>query len=72
MFLFTVNLVCLNVAGIATFLIQGLPPKDWRMTSGIMLVWVLLLGFLLAMMAGRIVLGFGAWESVFSYFANSR
>ena len=60
MFLFTVNLVCVNVAGIATFLIQGLPPKSWRMTSGIMLVWVALLGLLIAMMAGRILLGFGA------------
>jgi len=72
MFLFTVNLVCINVAGIATFLIQGLPPKDWRMTGGIILVWVFLLGLLLAMMAGRILLGFGAWESVFVYFANSK
>ncbi|WP_086608264.1 TIGR00341 family protein [Erythrobacter donghaensis] len=67
MFLFTVNLVCVNVAGIATFLFQGLPPKNWRMTTGIMLGWVLLLGLLIAMMAGRILLGFGAWEGVFGY-----
>jgi uncharacterized membrane protein len=72
MFLFTVNLVCVNVAGIATFLFQGLPPKSWRMTTGIMLGWVLLLGLLIAMMAGRVLLGFGAWEGVFGYFGGSR
>lgn len=72
MFLFTVNLVCVNVAGIATFLFQGLPPKSWRMTTGIMLGWVLLLGLLIAMMAGRILLGFGAWEGVFGYLGASR
>lgn len=71
MFLFTVNLVCVNVAGIATFLFQGLPPKSWRMTTGIMAVWVLLLGLLTAMMAGRILLGFGAWEGVFAYLGAS-
>lgn len=67
MFLFTVNLVCVNVAGIAMFLIQGLPPKDWRMTSGVMLVWVLLLLVLISMMAGRIFLGFGSWETLIDY-----
>ncbi len=72
MFLFTVNLVCVNVAGIATFLFQGLPPKSWRMTTGIMLVWVFLLGLLIAMMAGRILLGFGAWEGVFGFLGASR
>lgn len=67
MFLFTVNLVCVNVAGIATFLFQGLPPKSWRITTGIILVWIGILGLLAAMMAGRILLGFGAWESVFGF-----
>lgn len=71
MFLFTVNLVCVNVAGIVTFLFQGLPPKSWRMTTGIMLVWVLLLGLLMAMMAGRILLGLGAGEGIFSALGNS-
>lgn len=70
MFLFTVNLVCVNVAGIATFLVQGLPPKNWRITTGIMLVWVFLLALLIAMMAGRILLGFGAWEGAFAYFGE--
>lgn len=71
MFLFTINLVCVNVAGIATFLLRGLPPKNWRMTTGIMLLWVSLLGLLVAMMAGRILLGFGAWEGIFGYLGNS-
>jgi uncharacterized hydrophobic protein (TIGR00341 family) len=67
MFLFTVNLVCVNVAGIVMFLFQGLPPKNWRITTGIMLVWVFLLLLLMSMMAGRIFLGFGAWESLIDY-----
>jgi uncharacterized hydrophobic protein (TIGR00341 family) len=41
--LFAVNLVCVNVAGIAAFLFQGLPPRNWRITGGIMLVWLVLL-----------------------------
>lgn len=49
--LFATNLVCLNVAGIATFLIQGLPPKNWRITSGILLVWSLLLLLLVSLLA---------------------
>ncbi|PXW77513.1 putative hydrophobic protein (TIGR00341 family) [Blastomonas natatoria] len=63
MFLFTVNLVCVNVAGILTFLFQGLPPKSWRMTMGIMLVWLLILTLLMSMMAGTIFLGIGSWGS---------
>ncbi|MFT6475060.1 MAG: putative membrane protein [Qipengyuania sp.] len=72
LFLFTVNLVCVNVAGIAMFLIQGLPPTSWRMTSGIMLVWVVLLILLMSMMAGRIFLGFGSWDLVMDYLTASR
>ena len=64
LFLFTVNLVCVNVAGIATFLFQGLPPKSWRMTAGITFVWLLILGLLMSMMAGRIFLGIGSLESL--------
>lgn len=57
LFLFAVNLVCVNVAGIAMFLFQGLPPKDWRLTTGIMVLWGMLLLLLGAMMAGRVFLG---------------
>lgn len=63
LFLFTVNLVCVNVAGIATFLFQGLPPKSWRITAGIALVWLIILALLMSMMAGRILLGIGSLES---------
>lgn len=61
LFLFAVNLVCVNVAGLVMFLVQGLPPKSWRMTSGVLAVWVILLVVLMSMMAGRIFLGFGSW-----------
>lgn len=71
LFLFAVNLVCVNVAGIAMFLFQGLPPKSWRMTSGIMLVWVLLLVMLASMMAGRIFLGFGSLEGVLGHLTGA-
>lgn len=72
LFLFTVNLVCVNVAGIAMFLFQGLPPTSWRMTSGIMLVWVVLLILLMSMMAGRIFLGIGSWDFVMDNLTASR
>lgn len=60
LFLFVVNLVCVNVAGIVMFLVQGLPPKNWRMTTGIMVVWALILLALLSMMLGRLFLGAAA------------
>ncbi len=66
-FLFAVNLVCVNVSGIAMFLIQGLPPKNWRMTGGVLAVWSLLLIVLTSTMAGRIFFGFGSWETVLRY-----
>lgn len=56
-FLFLVNLVCVNVAGIATFLMQGLPPKSWRMTGGILALWAALLLLLMSMMAGSFLFG---------------
>ncbi|WP_284125814.1 TIGR00341 family protein [Parerythrobacter aestuarii] len=56
-YLFMVNLVCVNVAGIATFLLQGLPPRSWRMTAGIFAVWAALLLLLASSLAG--VLEFG-------------
>lgn len=67
LFLFAVNLVCVNVAGIVMFLFQGLPPRNWRMTGGILGLWAILLIALMSMMAGRIFLGFGSWHLVMSY-----
>ena len=51
--LFGANLVCINVAGIATFLVQGLPPKDWRLTGGILVTWFALLALLSVIIAAR-------------------
>ncbi len=56
-YLFAVNLVCLNVAGIATLLLQGLPPKDWRMTGGIMALWLFVLVAMASLLVGRVALG---------------
>ena len=44
--LFATNLVCINVAGILTFLFQGLPPSSWRMTGSLLVLWAALLGAL--------------------------
>jgi uncharacterized hydrophobic protein (TIGR00341 family) len=60
LFLFANNLVCINIAGIAAFLIQGLPPKRWRITLGVLATWVAVLLLFMAMITGRIVLGI-AW-----------
>lgn len=51
--LFATNLVCINVSGIAMFLIQGLPPKHWRITGGIILMWIIMLLLFFTMIAGR-------------------
>ncbi len=67
LFLFTINLVCVNVAGIVMFLAQGLPPKSWRITTGIVLVWGVILTLLGSMMAGRVFLGLGSWSSIIGY-----
>lgn len=56
-YLFLVNLVCVNVAGIATFLVQGLPPKSWRITGAILTMWIALLILLALALAGRFGLG---------------
>lgn len=64
MFLFAVNLVCVNVAGIVTFLMQGLPPQRWHMTGGILAIWVLVLLLLASLVAGRLLLGIGTLEIV--------
>ena len=72
LFLFTVNLVCVNVAGILTFLFQGLPPKSWRMTASIILVWLLILTLLMSMMAGTIFLGIGSWDGLIGNIAPAK
>ncbi len=68
LFLFAINLVCVNVAGIAMFLFQGLPPKSWRMTTGILALWVFILFLLASLMAGRLLFGLGTME-LFERFA---
>ncbi len=60
LFLFAINLVCVNVAGIVMFLLQGLPSKSWRITGGILALWASILILLGLMVAGRIAFGFGA------------
>lgn len=59
-FLFATNLVCINVAGIATFLAQGLPPKSWRITAGVLVIWVGLLLLLSVALVARFGIGFTA------------
>lgn len=54
--LFAVNLVCINVAGIVMFLMQGLTPKNWRLTGGILALWSLVLMMLAAVAAGHLIL----------------
>ena len=61
LFLFATDLVCINIAGIAAFLLQGLPPKRWRITAGVLGVWIAILLVFIAMITGRIVLGV-AWS----------
>lgn len=53
--LFLTNLVCINVAGILTFLISGLPPRRWRLTTGVFAVWVGLLILLGAVITGHVL-----------------
>lgn len=67
MFLFVINLVCVNVAGIVTFLVQGLPPKSWRMTGGVLAIWILALVLFASLMAGRLVFSFGSLEWMTRY-----
>lgn len=52
--LFATNLVGINVAGIATFLFQGLPPRRWRLTGGLLALWIGLLGALAFLIAARL------------------
>lgn len=55
--LFALNLVCVNIAGIMTFLIVGLPPRSWRMTAGIVLLWGAILLLFAAMLVGSVEFG---------------
>lgn len=64
MFLFAINFVCINVAGILMFLLQGLPPKGWRFTGGIFAVWVFILLLLASMITGRFVFGIATLKTV--------
>jgi len=57
LFLLATNLVCINVAGIITFLAQGLPPRSWRITSGIFIIWLIILLLFVGLVGGRIALG---------------
>ena len=64
LFLFLVNLVCVNVAGIVTFLVQGLPPRSWRLTGSILMLWALILFLLASMAAGRLLFGLGSLDLI--------
>lgn len=64
LFLFAVNLTCVNLAGIVMFLVQGLPPKTWRLTAGVTLIWAGILLLLFALMIGRIGFGIAAMEGL--------
>ena len=52
--LFSLNLVCVNIAGIATFLIEGLPPRSWRLTGGIVFLWTIILVLFAAILVGSL------------------
>ena len=53
--LFATNLVCINAAGIVTFLLQGLPPRSWRLTWSVLGAWVTVLLLLTALLVVRAV-----------------
>lgn len=57
--LFATNLVCINAAGIVTFLLQGLPPRSWRVTWSVLAVWVFVLLSLAALLTVRVVADVG-------------
>ena len=64
LFLFLTNLVCINVAGIITFLAQGLTPKDWRITGRTLSLWLLILALLIALVVTHFTLGVASMEVV--------
>lgn len=54
--LFSVNLVCINLAGVVTFLLQGITPNKWweqkkakRIVKKAIVLWILLLSLLIFM-----------------------
>jgi uncharacterized hydrophobic protein (TIGR00341 family) len=51
--LFLTNIICINIAGVATFLLQGVSPRTWweakkakKATRKTMAIWFITLGFL--------------------------
>jgi len=53
--LFLTNIICINLAGVATFLLQGVSPRTWweakkakKATRKTMFIWIVTLGFLVA------------------------
>lgn len=51
--LFMTNIICINLAGVATFLFQGVSPRTWweakrakKATRKTMAIWIATLGFL--------------------------
>ncbi len=70
LYLFAVNLISVNVAGVAMLLFQGLPPRSWRMTTGIIAMWAALLFLLSSLMAGRFLFGVASFEAVMRYLAD--
>ncbi len=38
------------------FLLQGLPPKNWRATGGLLAIWVAILALLASMVVGNLAL----------------
>jgi uncharacterized hydrophobic protein (TIGR00341 family) len=67
LFLFAINLACIMMAGIVMFLLQGLPPQSWRLTSGLLALWIFMLLLLAFMMAGHFVFGLAALETVYHF-----
>ncbi len=63
--LFATNLICINVAGITMFLVQGLPPQSWRMTGGILAVWTAMLLVFIALVGGWAFFGVNPLQQIF-------
>ena len=53
--LFLTNLVCINVASIITLLGLGLPPRRWRVTGLLLILWSGLLILLIALILGHVL-----------------
>jgi len=53
--LFLTNIICINLAGVVTFLLQGVSPRTWweskkakKASRNTMVIWIVTLGFLVA------------------------